>query len=161
MDFEEKRNKTRSASMCCLVRDNNGRTEVLMQQRGQTASHSGMWDCSSAGHVEIGESMTDALVREAKEEIGVELNKDDIVFTNIQHSGDKNPEQVYYNGYFFFKKWTGEPKICEPEKCWQLEWFDINKIPENTVENRKAAIKDYINGITYSEHCWNWRNNEG
>ena len=71
---------------------------------------------------------------------------------------DKKPDgqdKVYYDGFFFVKTWQGEPKIGEPEKCDELRWFDINNLPEQIIPDRRVVIKNFINGITYSEMGWN------
>ena len=54
-----------------LLRDSDKGQEILLQKRHNTGYMDGMWDCSVAGHVENGESMKMALLREAKEEIGI------------------------------------------------------------------------------------------
>lgn len=147
----EERYKTKSAAILYLLRENNGKTEVLLQKRiGHYGN--GKWDGAASGHVDKDESMTTSLIREAQEEIGVGINKCDILFTNITHC--RFADSVYYNGHFFVKKYTGTPSICEPEKCSALEWFNIDSLPENTLKDRKQAIKDYLNNVTFTEFGW-------
>ena len=40
---------------------------------------------------------------------------------------------------------------------WRLKWFDIDNIPDNLVDDRKEAIKNYIEKIPYSEFGWDKR----
>jgi len=55
--------------------------EVLLQKRSLTKTERpGMLDISAAGHVDTGESSIDAAVREAKEEIGLTIEKETIEF---------------------------------------------------------------------------------
>ena len=106
--------KTNSAVQLFLIREKNGKTEILLQKRKNCWAE-GMWDSSASGHVEQGEPMTASLHREALEEIGIEINRDNIAFINMQHS---NLEGLsYYNGYFFVKDFSGVPTIHEHDKC--------------------------------------------
>lgn len=52
------------------------------------------------------------------------------------------------------KHYTGEIKIGEPDKCSDLEWFDIENLPPNIIPIRKSALLDYKNGIIYNEIGW-------
>ena len=150
---------TLSAAHLFLVRIKGGRTEVLLQKRAGDIWASGWWDATAAGHVEENEPMTTALIREAKEEAGVSFKKEDIFFCNFQHckkvfATDTDSKQPYYNGYFFVKKFEGEPRVEEPKKCSCLTWFDIKELPERLIPSRRQAIEDYLNGITYTELGW-------
>jgi hypothetical protein len=40
----------------------------------------------------------------------------------------------------------------EPEKCDDLEWFDFNDLPKNTIPYVRQAIECFRNRITYSEY---------
>ena len=137
--------------MLFLLREENGIGQVLLQKR-KGGWGAGMWDASANGHLEAGESTTACLRREAKEEIGVDICVEDILFVNMCH--DAANGAFYFNGYFFVKKFSGEPQICEPAKCGELKWFDINSLPEEILPNRKQAIQDYIAKIAYREFGW-------
>ena len=39
----------------------------------------------------------------------------------------------------------------EPEKCNDLNWFDINNLPENTIERIKNVFKNIQNNILYDD----------
>src|SRR5215207_9969041 len=51
----------------------NGGDEVLLQLRQGTGFMDGHWACAAAGHVEAGESVLSAAIREAAEELGVTI----------------------------------------------------------------------------------------
>ena len=146
--------KTLSASHLFLMREHRGRAQVLLQLR-QNNWMAGWWDASAAGHVDIGESMTDSLVREAREEIGIIVEKTDAKYVVMMHSNHKKTDgQIYYDGFFFYDKWAGKPTIIEKKKISELKWFDIDDLPQKMMHDRRQAIENYIAGINYSEFGW-------
>lgn len=48
-------------------------------------------------------------------------------------------------------EWKGKIKNKEPHKCDSILWFDIDNIPENTIEYVKIAIECIKNKILYTE----------
>ena len=38
----------------------------------------------------------------------------------------------------------GEPKVMEPDKCYELKWFDFNKLPKNILKWHKEQIKVFL-----------------
>lgn len=66
---------------------------VLLQRRALTKENwPGKWDVSVAGHVGAGESAVDAAIREAREELGIEIDASDLA-----HIGTLR-EQCVLNG---------------------------------------------------------------
>lgn len=125
---------------------------VLLQRRFQTGFNDGMYSLP-AGHVEEGESFTTTLYREIKEEIGIDP---DPAHTSVQHIMHRNSEteRVYVDTYFVSEKWSGAITNCEPEKCDDLSWHDINNLPENTIPYIKSALENITQGRFYSEFGW-------
>ncbi|MCL2323858.1 MAG: hypothetical protein FWC47_17340, partial [Oscillospiraceae bacterium] len=64
-------------------------------------------------------------------------------------------KSTYYNGFFVVKKYSGIPCIKEPEKCSDLKWFNIEKLPDNLLPDRKQALQNYLLNIYYDEFGWN------
>lgn len=63
----------------------NDKNEILLQYRcADKKLYPNTWDVSFAGHISAGESSIEALIREGKEELGIEvdLEKLNYVFTN-------------------------------------------------------------------------------
>ncbi len=140
------RHLTLSAAQLFLI---DGNKVLLHRRKGGWGN--GMWDATVSGHVEVGESLIDCLKRETKEEIGVRINRKDIIFINICHD---NGGLSYYNGNFFVNRCSGIPRICEPDKSSELKWFNLKRLPRDLLPNRRQAIKDYIAGKTYNEIGW-------
>ncbi len=154
MDFcinrkHKDRFKTPIAVILMLIRNNNGKEQILLQKRKNTGYMDNYYDFSASGHVEEKETMKMALIREAKEEIGIDIDIKDVELVTIVHD-IKNNE--YINGYFKVTKWQGEVKINEKDKIEEIRWCDIDNLPQNIIENRKVSIKNYKEKIFYDEN---------
>ena len=131
-----------------ITRENdNGATEILLQKRKNN-----MWDLAVGGHVESGESLTDAVIREANEELGIEILKHDISFSTCSYT--KFEERPYNFYYFKVDKFSKIPIIKEPEKCLDLRWFKLEALPESLIPDVKTIINNHINGIKFAELGW-------
>lgn len=63
----------------------NNKNEILLQYRcAEKKLYPNTWDCSFAGHIGTGESSTQAVLREGKEELGIDVNLENLeyVLTN-------------------------------------------------------------------------------
>lgn len=70
-----------------LWRSGESGIELLLQKRSMTKKrYPGFYGSSAGGHVNLGESFTDALRREALEEIGVELDINNAQFVAELHT---------------------------------------------------------------------------
>ena len=58
---------------------------VLFGQRQNTGYEDGAWHLPS-GHLEAGESVVAALIREAKEEVGIVIEERDVEFSHVMHN---------------------------------------------------------------------------
>ena len=128
-----------------LTRENEGQTEVLLQKRYNTGYMDGKYDAACSGHLESNESLSMALVREAKEEINLEIDEKDLELVAIVHPY----QEGYLNIFFTTKRYSGTPHIMEPDKCSDLQWFDINNLPHNTIERIRNVIENMKKGILY------------
>ncbi len=141
---------TPSAVMLLLLRQVEGRTQILLQHRHGVQLLNDLWDTAATGHVEQDESMRQAVIREAREELGIEIDVADLRFSALGHVLIR-PGYSYYNGYFEALRWQGEPRIMEPDKCDQLRWFDVDDLPRDMIPERRAAVLNHFRGIRYHE----------
>lgn len=127
-----------------LIRDN----KIFMMERQNTGYEDGNWDLMS-GHIEPNESLTQAVVREAKEEIGINIMVKDLKLVHVLNRISLDWERVD----FFFKaeKWEGEPKIAEVDKCSEIGWFELNNLPENVIKPVRQGIEHIQKNSPYSE----------
>jgi 8-oxo-dGTP pyrophosphatase MutT (NUDIX family) len=142
-ESSEQRFTLRAAAYLLLIKDN----KILLSRRFNTGWRNGEYSLI-AGHLDPGESIRTTMVREAKEEAGITIDKDDLVFTHVMQQYEN---EKYFDFYFTSKKWEGEPTNCELNKCDDMRWFPLNDLPDNLVPNVKQAIESYENGQYYSE----------
>jgi len=122
--------------------------KILLLRRYNTGFHDGEYSFP-AGHLRGNETLREAMVREAREEIGVELDLKDLKLIHIMHRKEPTEERV--NFFFPAKKWIGELKITEPSKCDDLSWFALGNLPENIIPYIKQVINCFKDNIFYSE----------
>ena len=124
--------------------------KVLLLRRFQTGYEDGNYSLV-AGHLNGGESMKSAMVREAKEEAGIIIDEADITHALTLHRL-ANDERIEL--FFTAEKWEGEITNMEPEKCDDLSWFPLDQLPENTIPYIRTVIEAYLKGDTYVEIGW-------
>jgi len=127
-----------------LIQDN----KILLSRRHNTGYFDGNYSFP-AGHLDGNETLKQAMVREAKEEISVILDPADLELVHIMNRRIPDNERVDF--FFTANKWVGEPKIMEVEKCDDLNWFELNNLPQNIIPYIKQAIDSFLNNIIYSE----------
>jgi 8-oxo-dGTP pyrophosphatase MutT (NUDIX family) len=127
--------------------------KVLLQRRFNTGYEDGNYSLP-AGHVDAGESFTQAMVRETREEINIDIPQD-VKVAHMAHRKSDDSERI--DAFFVVKEWTGEIKNLEPNKCDDLSWFDMDDLPENTISFLKDIIPAIRDGKIYSEYGWSDR----
>ncbi len=146
MDKKE-RFKVISGAHLLLMKEN----KILLLKRRSSFYNDSTYTLVS-GHLDGNETLRAALCREANEEIGIKLEPNDLIPLHTVHEKDIGKE--YITLFFSVKSWSGDPKNMEPEKCYELGWFDINNLPENTSILIKTIIPKILKGEIYSEFGW-------
>ena len=130
------------ASYVVLRRTEDGVERVLLQLRHGTGFMDGHWAVSAAGHVEPGEDAVSAALREAAEELGVVLDRADLVPLCAVHRTAVPHEPVDERVDFFFecRRWAGDPRRREADKAAELRWFDLAALPEPVVPHERRVL---------------------
>lgn len=120
--------------------------KILLLRRFNTGFEDGNYSLI-AGHVDSGETFTQTIIREAKEEAGIDLDFDSLELVHMMHrkSTYKNEERI--DAFFIAKNWKGEIKNMEPHKCDDLSWFNINNLPENVIPYIKKVIENILKKV--------------
>jgi 8-oxo-dGTP diphosphatase len=124
--------------------------QILLIRRYQTGYMDGHYSVP-AGHLDGNEPVRLAAVREAREEIGVQIDPEAIQFAGVFHrlEGD---ERVDF--FVHVQGWSGEPVNAEPDKCDEIRWADMDDLPENTIPYIRQAIRNFQAGVPFEEFGW-------
>jgi ADP-ribose pyrophosphatase YjhB (NUDIX family) len=124
--------------------------QILLLRRFNTGYEDGNYSVV-AGHVDAGETVTQAAIREANEEVGVMLQSTDI---HVVHAMNRRSEDERVDFFIAVSQWVGEVANKETHKCDNLSWVNIDSLPHNIIPYVKQAIENYRAGIYYSEFGW-------
>ncbi|WP_158852974.1 NUDIX hydrolase [Saccharothrix deserti] len=132
-----------------LVHDNR---VLLTRRRDGDPAFDGLWHLPS-GKLDAGESVLDAAVREAEEEVGVHLDPADLRLVHTLHVNGSGPEPRL--GLFFeARRWTGNPANLEPDKCSAVRWFPLDALPDRIIDYPAAGIRAYRTGTAFGTRGW-------
>lgn len=135
-----------------ILRDGD---RVLMIRRRNTGFEDGNYSLV-AGHIDPGESGISAMIREAREEVGIALTVQDLVHAHTQHRRSSGG-RAYFDLYFVADRWDGQPENREPEKCDDMRWFPRASLPPNIVPFVRDVLAIHLpTGTPYSEWGWLW-----
>lgn len=140
------RNSATTASYLLLRK--NGK--ILIARRCNTGYQDGNYQIP-AGHIDAGELPKEALVREVKEEIGVDILPVNVKFvhTSFRPKHDQTGDRVDY--FFEVTEWEGKVTNCEPKKCDDLQWVKPSDLPSNFTPHVRVAIECIERGEYFSE----------
>jgi 8-oxo-dGTP pyrophosphatase MutT (NUDIX family) len=122
---------------------------VMLMQRQNTGYEDGNYGLPS-GHKESGEYPSEAMKREAEEELRVKISASDLECVHtMMRIRDVDSERV--DIFFVTSEWDGKPQNTEPEKCSHMDWFPLDDLPENTIPYVREALDNWQAGVPYSE----------
>lgn len=130
----------------------NEKEEVLLQKRSKNKKlWPNLWDVTAGGHVLAGEFGTQALIREIKEELGIQVLENEVKYLvgsmsiNIQ----ENIKNKHFNECYIVTKNIDISKIeLQKEEVSDIKWFSKEEII-----NR---INNNFDGITNKTGPWNF-----
>ena len=127
-----------------IIMDNDNK--ILLQKRKGSKLWPGYY-ALPAGHIDEGENQYDALVREAKEELDIEINPKDIINSYVVlrrnfFEIDGKKLEPYIDYYFEISKYKGIPKIVELNKWEELIWSNIDDLPEPFINYEGEFLAD-------------------
>lgn len=128
--------------------------KILLLRRFNTGYEDGNYSVI-AGHLDGNEEIKAAMIREAYEEAGIKLREQDLEVVGVMHRRASN-ERIDF--FLTATAWSGEITNNEPDKCDQLDWFDINRLPQNVIPYVRKAIDNTVNrnsrGIWFESFGW-------
>jgi 8-oxo-dGTP diphosphatase len=117
--------------------------EVLLQLRRGTGFMDEHWAAAAAGHVEAGESVFDAAVREAREELDVRIDAADLEPLGVLHrtAAPHRPVDERVDFFFGCRRWSGDPRRAEEDRAAELRWFPLAGLPVPVVPHELQVIQ--------------------
>lgn len=143
----KKNRKGASVNAYLILRQSD---RVLLHLRKNTGYFDGHYSFI-AGHVEDGESATDAIIREACEEGGIQINAAQVKVVHVRH---RKSDRLNVDVFFECSAWQGAITNKEPEKCDALTFFALDRLPANIVDDIAEVLKEIKAGRFYSELGW-------
>lgn len=144
------RQPTFYAAVFGIIRNNEGK--ILFSRRANTWHLDGYLSLP-AGHVENGELMKEAMIRELEEEIGINPLKLKIVLS--QQSMNIHDGKTYFNSFFEVYDYTGSITNNEPDKCSELIYYSLEELEnEKIVPYVYEALELMRKGEIFSDFRW-------
>lgn len=118
----------------------NDKGEILLEKRSPNKRYSpNKWGLC-AGHVDTGETLTDAAIREIKEEIGIIVNENDLIpFGNYETFIDETNSHLTHFFYLECNNDIAEFTI-QKEELSEVKWFKIDKVIELINNNDNSTV---------------------
>jgi len=119
----------------------NKKGQVLLQKRSLKKDNSpGLLGFSVGGHVEAGASILDTVLREAKEETGLDLLESDLIFLGKEWYSGTTENQIKS---IFAYNFTGkkEDLVFDIDEVEYFEWWNIEDIFHLSSDHEKMFGK--------------------
>lgn len=126
----------------CIVLEKND--QVFLSKRANTGWMDGFWHIPG-GSLEENESLSHAVVREAKEELAIDVDPKKVKLVHVHHL---NKQKLGF--YFLAHEWKGEPKNNEPNLCSEVTWFALNALPTDMSPFARNVMENIKSGSNYS-----------
>jgi 8-oxo-dGTP diphosphatase len=97
--------------------------KILLHRRSlQSRSQPGKWE-NAGGEIDDGETASQAIVREVKEELDVDFTIDKILYEDNFENTDDTWHVIIYSGSI-----VGTPQVMIPEETMEIKWFEISEL---------------------------------
>lgn len=127
--------------------------KVLLLRRFQTGIGDGKYVLPMGGH-DGKEPLTSTFIREAKEEINIDLKPEDIAVCHMMHRFQPMPEGLSFEQidlFFKINRYEGIIQNNEPHVCDEIAFFPLNDLPQSLDPFIGCALRCIQRGEFYSE----------
>lgn len=122
---------------CFIINDKN---QVLLQKRSATKRFSPNKYGLCAGHVDVGESLVTAMVREIKEELGIDVLESDLIpFGKREYTLEKTNSHITY--FYYMKCNLDESDFTiQEEELSEVKWFDFDQVISMILSHDESTV---------------------
>jgi len=120
-----------------LLTDDQGRVLLTLRNRPPEA---GCWSIVG-GKVDFLETLEQCAIREAREEVGLEIRLSSLLCVTDHCLPGEN--QHWVSPAYLGQILAGEATNCEPGKTREVRWFDIDQLPQNLTMTARKALRAY------------------
>lgn len=107
--------------------EDSGDIYTLVEKRGPAVSHTNEW-CCPCGFIDWDETLEEACQREVREETGLELDLDKIVFVTV----DTNPKSSNQSIDHIYMCWTDKDfdfsRVETRDEVLEVRWLKVAKV---------------------------------
>lgn len=128
-----------------LILEDDGKILLLEQTNKQGGKYTLL-----GGWVEKGETPLEAIIRESKEEAGIELLPVDLELVHTLHKQKSRERRITL--YFRATHFEGRARSMEPHKFREVDWFKWRKLPDKLSPTTEHVLLQYRSGSKYSEY---------
>lgn len=125
--------------------------QILLLRRYNTGYEDGNYSVV-AGHIDGNESVIKAMKREALEEAGIHIEENDLEIVHVMHRHTAERESIDY--FLTCKSYSGQIQIMEKDKCDELAFYPLDKLPGNVIPYVRKAIEYCQNNVSFSIYGW-------
>ncbi len=128
-----------------IARERGGRWEVLLQKRSRDKdSFPGLWDTSSAGHIQAGDEPLPSALRELEEELGLRASAEDlrpigrcrIAYEKVFHGVRFRDHEIVWV-YLCTAPVDAAALRPQPEEIEALDWFGLKEVAAEIAVSRE------------------------
>ena len=94
---------------------------------------------------------TQNFLAERIHDAGIEIAPENLRVVGVMHR-KSTEERIDF--FLTATAWSGEIANREPDKCDQLAWFDLDRLPENVIPYVRRALDNYRRGRWFDSFGW-------
>jgi len=123
----------------CIFNRNSSKILLLKRNEEKRKRNNADWG-NVGGKVELGEKLIDACIREAKEEIGIELNPVKLRLIEIKETPFLT--EIHHALHFVYATIIEEKeRIILNDESEEYKWFDLDNLPDKMFDKKEDIIK--------------------
>lgn len=103
------------------------------------------------GHLELGETFEDGIIREVKEETDLDIKNPEVMAITNNLETYRNEGVHYISIILLAKEFSGELKNMEPEKCEEWVWADPENLPMPHFDASQRGVFCYLENKFYKK----------